>query len=105
MTVRLMSLVDLIDIDDLAIPETPTENSKSKGRRSSKSQAQTKLPKLTMPFATKSLDSPASATSSVDGVMTPTEGMSARQLNVLKRKAKANKSSANKYHNSSSKQI
>jgi hypothetical protein len=29
--------------------------------------------------------------------LTPTEGMSARQLNVLKRKAKLNKSTANKY--------
>lgn len=90
---------DLIDLDDLATPETPAEDDKleSKGRRSSKSKSQMKLPKLTMPFAPKSLDNPASATSSVDGLITPTEGMSARQLNVLKRKAKANKSTANKY--------
>jgi hypothetical protein len=101
----MTSLVDLIDLDDLATPETPTESNKTKGRRSSKSQAQAKLPKLTMPFAAKPLDSPVSATSSADGLMTPTDGMSARQLNVLKRKAKANKSSSHKYKIFSSEHI
>ena len=94
-----MISADLVDLDDLANPAVvPAEaDSKSKGRRQSKSKAGANLPKLTMPFASKSLDSPASAVSSTDGLMTPTEGMSARQLNVLKRKAKANKSTANKY--------
>jgi hypothetical protein len=99
MHVTLTILADLIDLDDLATPEEsiPDDDIKSKGRRFSKSKANTKLPKLTMPFVSKTLDSPASATSSADGLMTPTEGMSSRLLNVLKRKAKANKSTANKY--------
>ena len=94
----LTILADLVDLDDLATPAVaPVEaDIKSKGRRQSKSNASTNLPKLKMPLASKSIDSPASAVSSTDGLMTPTEGMSARQLNVLKRKAKANKSAANK---------
>jgi len=97
---NLTILADLIDLDDLATPDALAEDDKlkSKGRRSSKSKPQTtKQLKLTMPFSPKPLDSPASATVSSDGLMTPTEGMSARQLNVLKRKAKLNKSTANKY--------
>jgi len=90
----------LIDVDDLA---TPTEDSlngddpSSNGRRLSTIKAGAKLPKLIMPLDSKSTDTPTSAALNSGTIATPTEGMSARQLNVLKRKAKANKSSSNKY--------
>jgi hypothetical protein len=84
---------DLIDIDDLAADVSSSQDSKLKGRRVSKSHANTKLPKLTMPPPAK-LESPVSATTPGDGLVTPTEGMSARQLNVLKRKAKLQKLNA-----------
>jgi hypothetical protein len=90
----------LIDVDDLATPEENSldgEESKSKGRRPSKIKAGTKLPKLTMPTDSNPPDNPTSAVPGSANTMTPTEGMSARQLNVLKRKAKANKSSSSKY--------
>jgi hypothetical protein len=92
----LLTLVaDLIDIDDLAA-DVSSQDNKLKGRRTSKS-VETKLPKLTMPPPTK-MESPVSATTPGDGLVTPTEGMSARQLNVLKRKAKMQKINAAKKH-------
>lgn len=94
----LTTPADLIDLDDLATPEESPANDKlkPKDRRPSKIKGYTKLPKLIVPLASKSIDSPSSATGSTEGIMTPTEGMSARQLNVLKRKAKASKLTANK---------
>ena len=95
---QLLTLIaDLIDIDDLAADVSSSQDDKLKGRKMSKSQAATKLPKLTMPPPAK-IEGPASATTPGDGLVTPTEGMSARQLNVLKRKAKLQKfNAANKY--------
>jgi len=81
---------DLIDVDDLADPISPKGKPKLKGDFKSHGS----LPKLSMPVDSKSSESPI--TGSTDGTLTPTEGMSARQLNVLKRKLKANKASAQK---------
>lgn len=83
---------DLIDVDDLAAPE----EHKSKGRDSSKSKAAAKLRKLDISLDAKSNENMSPTTGSMDSALTPTEGMSARQLNVLKRKAKASKANANK---------
>jgi len=91
---------DLIDVDDLTTPDIPSSQEGKpalKGQKLSKTQANTKLPKLTMPPPSKIPESPASAStpgSIGDGALTPMEGMSTRQLNVLKRKAKMQKAAA-----------
>jgi hypothetical protein len=93
---------DLIDVDDLAAtPEKeprPNDKPKSKRQRQSKPKINTKLPTPSHQFDPQTPDSQTSGSWNGDGVMTPTEGMSARQLNVLKRKAKMSKSTAQKYN-------
>jgi hypothetical protein len=91
----LIHPADLIDIDDLASPSEDSK-AKSKPRRPSAVRAKSNLGKLSVSIDPKVMDGPPSAASPAD-VITPTEGMSARQINVLKRKAKANKATANKY--------
>lgn len=77
---------DLIDIDDLAA--TPTQPLvESKGRSGGKSK-KVDSSHFSSPLDVKATDS---GSQSDQGLVTPMEGMSARQLNVLKRKAKASK--------------
>ena len=94
-------LADLIDLDDLATPNTNSggdDRAKYQGRRSSKAKIEAKPLRIMTSFDSRGLSNPAAAPESANGTVTPTEGMSARQLNVLKRKAKANKSATNKYN-------
>jgi len=93
-------VADLIGVDDLATPvtETPPDFINNKGRRASKPKVSTKFAAFPAPMDLKPLNSPSLAPESSDGLVTPTEGMSARQLNVLKRKLKSSKAhAANKY--------
>jgi TATA-binding protein-associated factor len=85
---------DLVDIDDLTATavESPTE---VKGRGLAESKKNSNPSHSAGDFDIKPTNSESQ---SEQGSITPTEGMSARQLNVLKRKAKASKfAAAQKY--------